>query len=488
MAMKTCETRVRITTKAMRLLSLAASCLLAHGACAAQFQPTGGGDLDNPSNWSNMTDTSTSFAVIKQQSASLTLSASEATLPNNGNLIYRTNVHTNDFGAGKTLTVPLVLVEQNATLVHRSGKIKATNTVASINQQARMANGNAFFTGADAILEVDGTLNVGTTAATGSLAAENGATVKAGTLVLAAGSTLSARDSGTCINAETYSLNGGTVAVGYGAMMKMTGSLTADGGSVVIVDNAKLLHDTTTDRRLTFNTGSFLSMKNSIIEFAGNKGKLYLDGGMALFDGVTVAPEQSNTVLIGGDGGTLTFSGSPSAITHRFSMVGADFTFCVSNATVNFSPSSAGELFITGSGSASESSEDGHNRMFRFCGAAPRLAIGSTGGFHLRGTSITLQFDIGAEGFPTDAAVVEITNGGSFKGDAGTCGASRIIVNVDDRCPAGTYTLLKGDKAATFLTGENKWQTNSDRAVISANGNNEVVVTVKPVGLAIFVR
>ena len=475
--MKTSETRVRITTKAMRLLSLAASCLLAHGACAAQFQPTGGGDLDNPSNWNNTTDTS--FAVIKQQSASLTLSASEATLPNNGNLIYRTNVHTNDFGAGKTLTVPLVLVEQNATLVHRSGKIKATSTGASINQQARMANGNAFFTGADAILEVDGTLNVGTSAATGSLAVENGATVNAGTLAVAADSTLSAKDSGTSINAETYSLNGGTVAVGYGAMMKMTGSLTADGGSVVIVDNAKLLHDTTTDRRLTFNTGSFLSMKNSIIEFAGNKGKLYLDGGMALFDGVTVAPEQSNTVLIGGDGGTLTFSGSPSAITHRFSMVGDDFTFCVSNATVNFSPSSASELFITGSGSASESSEDGHNRIFRFCGAAPRLAIGSTGGFHLRGTSITLQFDIGAEGFPTDAAVVEITNGGSFKGDAGTCGASRIIVNVDDRCPAGTYTLLKGDKAATFLTGENKWQTNSDMAVISAPDNNTVVVTVK---------
>ena len=475
--MKTSETRVRITTKAMRLLLLAASCLIAHGAYAAQFQPTGGGDLDNPSNWNNTTDTS--FAVIQQQSASLTLSASEATLPNNGNLIYRANVHTNDFGAGKTLTVPLVLVEQNATLVHRSGRIKATSTGASINQQARMANGNAFFTGADAILEVDGTLNVGTSAATGSLAVENGATVNAGTLAVAADSTLSAKDSGTSINAETYSLNGGTVAVGYGAMMKMTGSLTADGGSVVIVDNAKLLHDTTTDRRLTFNTGSFLSMKNSIIEFAGNKGKLYLDGGMVLFDGVTVAPEQSNTVLIGGDGGTLTFSGSPSAITHRFSMVGDDFTFCVSNATVNFSPSSASELFITGSGSASESSEDGHNRIFRFCGAAPRLAIGSTGGFHLRGTSITLQFDIGAEGFPTDAAVVEITNGGSFKGDAGTCGASRIIVNVDDRCPAGTYTLLKGDKAATFLTGENKWQTNSDMAVISAPDNNTVVVTVK---------
>ena len=113
--MKTSETRVRITIKAMRLLLLAAACLIAHGAYAAQFQPTGGGDLDNPSNWNNTTDTS--FAVSKQQSASLTLSASDVTLPNNGNLLYRTYGHTNDFGAGRTLTVPLMLVEQNAKLV-----------------------------------------------------------------------------------------------------------------------------------------------------------------------------------------------------------------------------------------------------------------------------------------------------------------------------------------------------------------------------------
>lgn len=59
--MEKCETRVRITTKAMRLLSLAASCLLAHGAYAANqnsnWQTAGGGDMATLGNWSLGSDT-----------------------------------------------------------------------------------------------------------------------------------------------------------------------------------------------------------------------------------------------------------------------------------------------------------------------------------------------------------------------------------------------------------------------------------------------
>ena len=50
--METCETRVRITTKAMRLISLAASCLIAHGAYAATWTGANGTDLADPLNWS----------------------------------------------------------------------------------------------------------------------------------------------------------------------------------------------------------------------------------------------------------------------------------------------------------------------------------------------------------------------------------------------------------------------------------------------------
>ena len=51
--MKTCETRVRITTKAMRLLSLAAACLIAHGAYAATWTGANGTDLADPDNWAD---------------------------------------------------------------------------------------------------------------------------------------------------------------------------------------------------------------------------------------------------------------------------------------------------------------------------------------------------------------------------------------------------------------------------------------------------
>lgn len=70
--MKTCETRVRITTKAMRLLSLAASCLLAHGAYAAVWTGGASGTLNDAANWDGDITTST---MVFTNDCTLTLSA-----------------------------------------------------------------------------------------------------------------------------------------------------------------------------------------------------------------------------------------------------------------------------------------------------------------------------------------------------------------------------------------------------------------------------
>lgn len=70
--MKTCETRVRITTKAIRLLLLAASCLIAHGAYAAVWTGGASGTLDNTANWDG--DITTSTMMFKND-ATVTLSA-----------------------------------------------------------------------------------------------------------------------------------------------------------------------------------------------------------------------------------------------------------------------------------------------------------------------------------------------------------------------------------------------------------------------------
>lgn len=481
------------------IVKFAATCLLAHGAWAAQFQPTTGGNLDDESNWNNTTDVS--YAVAKRQTAALTISTSSATLPNSGSLLYRTYVYTNDFGAGNMLTVPLLLVEQNAFLVHKAGKIKGTSTNASVNQQTRMAPGNAIFTGADSYLEVDGVLNVGTDAATGTLAAESGASVAASEIKIAAGSSLSAKDAGTTVEAVTFTMGGGEASMTDGATLTITGSMALNSGASLVVENATFAHDTTTDNKLFVNSGATLQVKDSTMRFTGIKGKLCVDGGMAVFDGATIEFGSANKQMLGGgdSGGTIIFTGDSSSLNHRFSMTGDDFTFCVSNTTVNFSPEDASELFITGSGTSNEALA----KTLRFCGAAPRLEIASSNGFHLRGTKgVTLQFDIGQEGFPADAAVLEITAGGIFKGDASACAASQIVLNVDDHCPTGTYTLLKGSKATTFINGTagnpratDKYVLNFNRAMhrvaiveTTVGGVDAVQAVVKPAGFLLIFR
>ena len=423
---------VGFLTGALRLFALAATCLLVHGAWAAQFQPTTGGNLDDPDNWNSTSDTT--YGVVKQQSAALTISSASATLPNNGSLLYRTNVHTNDFGAGNTLTVAGLTVEEGATLVHKSGTIDST-------EAATFNNGAAVFTGTGSVLK-------GTSA------------------------TLS---------------NGGSLAIEDGAAWNFTRSVTINSGTKVVADGATLSMNTPssgTSYYITVNEGGTFAVKDSTVNLANGKAHIAINNATATFDEVAISMGASNGSSIGGDGGTVLFAGGTSTINHRFPMTGDDFTFCVSNATVNFTPSTASELFITGSGAATEELA----KTLRFCGSA-RLAVASSGGLHLRGTKgVKLQFDLDANSAP-DSPMVEITNAsGEFKGDATCLAASQIVVNIDAHTAPGTYTLLKGKNAATFLTGESKWTTNSDRAVISAKGNDEVVVTVKPTGLVIIFR
>lgn len=430
--MKICLAFVGTLAKSARPLALAAACLLTHGAWAAQFKPTTGGNLDDASNWNNTTDTS--YAVVNQQSAALTISSASATLPNNGSLLYRTNVHTNDFGAGNTLTVAGLTVEQGATLVHKSGTIDSTGA-------ATFNNGAAVFTGTGSVLD-------GTSA------------------------TLS---------------NGGVLAIEDGAAWNFTKSVTVNNGTKICADGAKITFSPDqNDRVFSVLAGGTLAITNSSFAMTSNKAKLDVaSGATAVINGSTLQIDDDG-VKIGGDGGTLLFSGGASSISSRFTMTGDEFMFCVSNTTVNFASDSSSKLFITGS--ETSPTEGTSDRTLKFCGANPHLVVKGTGGLFLRGSKTTLQFDLPRGDFTTDS-VIEIPNASaSFKGDSRTLAASQIVVNIDAHTTPGTYTLLKGKNAATFLTGANKWVTNSDRAVISANGNNEVVVTVKPVGLVIIVR
>lgn len=72
MTMENCETRVRIITKAIRLFSLAATCLLTHGAWAAVWTGGASGDFNNVANWDGDITTST---LVFTNDTTVTLSA-----------------------------------------------------------------------------------------------------------------------------------------------------------------------------------------------------------------------------------------------------------------------------------------------------------------------------------------------------------------------------------------------------------------------------
>ena len=423
----------------VRLFSTVAVCFFAHGVWSAQFQPTQGGYLDVPDNWNSPGDRT--YAIMKQQSAALTVLNDNATLPNReANLSYRSYVYTNDFGIGRSLNLSGALeVQSGASLVQKSGTLATATEIQSSIAGSVMVEGQ-------------------------------GSVFKPGLTTIS-----------------------GSVAVSNGGVVRFTSEASIECDARVIVENAEFFHDTVYDDKIFIKSGGVLNVKDSTFTFVGNKGKLSIAGGLAVFDGTEIIFGSHNTAHFGGSqdvrGGIVRFEGSPSSINHRFQMYGDGFEFCVSNTTVTFSPQDATELFITGSGLSDESC----SKTFRFCGAAPRLDIASSSGFHLRGTKgVSLVFEIGKTGFPQNTAVIEITRGGSFKGDAIALAASKIVVSVDESCPPGAYILLKGQGATTFLDGsEQKYVFDGKRVKMVetlVDGIPAVLAVVKKRGFFISVR
>jgi hypothetical protein len=145
------------------------------------------------------------------------------------------------------------------------------------------------------------------------------------------------------------------------------------------------------------------------------------------------------------------------------------------------------EWFITG-GTGAESVE--LKRCFVFEGARPHLKVSGAKGMFLRG-GIELRFNLGESGFPTDRAVVELTDpAAQFSGN--DLGAHRVVVNVSDKCPSGIYTLMKGKNCGTFLTGNGAYSVAPERhrlIVATENGIDVLKVRVRNnQGIRIIVR
>lgn len=248
----------------------------------------------------------------------------------------------------------------------------------------------------------------------------------------------------TTVSGRFEILADGIFRTANNATVSSGGALAVEGGALEIVSDYGAL---------TINAGGSLSLSGgaTLVFPANNKATLSIaNGAEAVADGATLSINNDGN-KIGGDGATLLFYGQPSSITSRFAMQGDEFVVCVSNATLSFASAGSSKLFITGT---ETSPADGtSDRTLRFCGANPHLTVLGSGGLYLRGSSTTFSFDLPAGAFTADP-VIEIPNASaSFRGDAGTCAASKVVVNVDNDCDPGTYTLLRGKNATTFLNG-----------------------------------
>ena len=121
---------------------------------AAQFQPVGGGNLDDPENWNGQM---TTLAVSKQLTGPLKIKTSPASMPEGAtSLCFYNFTNTCEFGENWILdlgTVPLQ-VEHGGGMILKSGKIIGKVYVQdSFNSQTQYEPGTLILDGADAIVE-----------------------------------------------------------------------------------------------------------------------------------------------------------------------------------------------------------------------------------------------------------------------------------------------------------------------------------------------
>lgn len=383
-------------------------------ADAAQWSPTTGGNLDDPSNWGSGYST---FAIRKAQSAPFTISSSPTNLPGAGTLQYdnNANTYTNDFGVGGVLDLQYYSfnIKDGAQVVQRSGKILSGGTSSLAITASQNRETGYWLDGADSAVEMP---NLSLTAvAEGTapaiyphFAMDNGA-LATFTAVTAAGKGVIDVAGGATLTANAISVQNGsvmtatqaTVVVNTPSGSKLTPLEVLNGGQIEIVDSTFRYTGGTT---FNFNgdAGSLISFKDSTVEFGTQR-----VGMIGETDGLTIRFDNS----------TATHTGD--------------------------------QLFITGGGTT----ESGDKTLV-FAGANPHLSIQGNKGLHFRGGTVSLQFEIPAAGFPTDHPVLDLTHAeAKFAKDSST--VPTLSVKASPRCPPGVYTLLRGKNATTIISDEN---------------------------------
>lgn len=368
---------------------------------------------------------------------------------------------------------------------HATGSFSSTSMIGSLSGGNRLAVRNG------ASVSFDGAVYVSSTADASS---NNVVEVDGGTLTLA--SALSVGSSAGSWGNGLLILNGGTVRLtgngdnqtlkvgqpGCGNFVTVAGagsSLdcgstkvfvggqagsrdgTYDGNMMTVADGAEF--STANDVHVgRYGNDCRLSVTNGASFVAGmlcvyTSGVFYAEkSAVALTNGITFADGGGEATFkdsgvrfaivgksVGGTGGVLSFVGSEVEAKQRFDPTGDLFTMRLDDSRFTYDPNA---WFITGS--KSDASETRH---YVFEGANPHLKITGGTGMFLRG-KVTLEFNIPDVGFPTDHPVIDLQHASAkFNGDTATKTDRTLVVNVSDKCPPGTYTLMRGADANTLF-------------------------------------
>lgn len=179
--MENCETRVRIITKAMRLFSLAAACLLAHGAWAAEIQwnSSHGGDMQVETNWRNNTKPTSSDYIKIALNNDKPITLSDDLTATGGNSSLAANFElalTNSVGESRTLSLSTIHAGGDSKKVRLTAGTLAFSGSLYMGDNNGWKNGTFIVDGANTAF-AGGTFNIGTKHPNCTFIVQNGATV-----------------------------------------------------------------------------------------------------------------------------------------------------------------------------------------------------------------------------------------------------------------------------------------------------------------------
>ena len=285
----------------MPIVALAAACLIAHGAWAAEktWSPSNGGDMAVDANWGGVKPTSSdTITVNKNQSAPIWLS--EDLTATGGNSQFAANFElalTNETGVSKTLSLNRIHLNGLSWTVRLTAGTLSFNNHLYMGDFSSSARDDTFIVdGSSTVLSGGSTsINVGSSYPGNALIVTNGATVSGSQLTVGRNNQML----GTAPN-RFYATNELCRVTGIGTKADFSGliSIGSAGGNRLEIDDGALL----SGARLFVGNNNYDSTKAATFSdasFAGGAVVVVSGGATLMLTNTTTSVDNNHSSSIG---------------------------------------------------------------------------------------------------------------------------------------------------------------------------------------------